>query len=70
MTEETLKRANEVKTMLGQLKCVCIDKFTDGTIKLYVKNPTGQYFDKELSADILNCFEELENKYKKELEEL
>jgi len=70
MTEEALKRANEIQTMIGQLHCVCFDEFGNGSIKLYTKDPIGIYFNKELSVEILDFFHGLENKYKKELEEL
>ena len=70
MTEETLKRANEIETMRGQLNGIYIDKFTNETIKLSVRNPIGEYFNKELSTKIVEFFEGLDNDYKKELEEL
>jgi len=70
MTEESLKRANEIELIRSQLLSIQFDKFTNGTIKIYTKDLNGAYLNKELSVEILNFFEGLKNKYKKELEAL
>ena len=70
MDSETLKRANEIHDNISDIHRICIDVFTNGTIKLYTKDPMGIYLNKQVSEDVKNAIYSIREKYKKELESL